>query len=98
MDMIYKRYACPLPILEQMIQVDRLAEFVAEFVSISNEEVRDQTLWEFYLHHEMLSESFEEFRNRCVPSKEEKQPAANLEATVNHSKQMLDDFRPDDEQ
>lgn len=81
--------------LEQMMQMGRLEEFVDEFVNIHNEETKDQSLWELYLHHTFLSETYDDFKRKCIVPTFEKQPKGNLEATVKESFNILDDFVPD---
>lgn len=95
MDMLFKRYACPFLMLEQMMQMGRLEEFVDEFVKIHNEEMTDQSMWELYLHHTFLSESFDDFKRKCNVPTFRKQPKGNLEATVKESKNILDGFMPE---
>lgn len=96
MDMLFKRYACPFPFLDQILQVGRFHEFVDEFVKIHNEETKDQSIWDLYLHHAFLSESYDDFKRKCIVPTVQEQPKGNLEATVKSSKSILDDFVPDD--
>ena len=73
-------------LLQQVLETKELAVFVNELLTIKNEE----NMWEFYLHR-VFDKSFEEFLddNRVVEV-----PEANLEATVKHSFEMLNNFQP----
>lgn len=50
MDLLHKRYASPFSFMGAMMQSGRFSEFVDEIVQTHNEEHREKTLWEFYLH------------------------------------------------
>ena len=76
-----------------MLQSDRLDEFVTTLINEENE----QKLWELYLHHGWLNKSFEDFKNDVlVPSsnKSNKTNEKEIEATINHSKEILNGFNP----
>lgn len=77
-----------------MMNVGRLVEFIEEIIKIHNEEVHDESLWELYLHSAFLSESFEQFKSRHVvnPIPHENH---NLEATIDESFNILNDFAPE---
>lgn len=93
--MLFQKYACPFPFLEQILQVGRFPEFVDEFLKMHNEDVEEKTMWELYLHSAFLTESFDAFKSRCiVPSYVEK-PKVNLEAIVKESINILDGFVPE---
>ena len=73
-------------LLQQVLDTREFAEFVTELLTIKNEE----NMWEFYLHR-VFDKSFEDFLadNRVVEV-----PETNLEATVKHSFEMLNNFQP----
>ena len=97
MDMLFVRYACPFPMLDQMIDCSRFTDFIYDFLKIRRDEIYDKTMWEMYLHHEMLHQSFEDFKKRCFVSAEEKeQREIRLGTTLKKSRQMLMDFVPED--
>ena len=50
MDLLHQRYASPFSFMGAMMQSGRFSEFVDEFVQKHNEEHKERTLWEFYLH------------------------------------------------
>ena len=76
-----------------MISTGRLDEFVNEVINIHNEEYKDKTLWDIWLHR-VFDKSFAEFsqsldeRNAEEPSEEE---VANI---VSETKNMLNGFSP----
>ena len=76
-----------------MIGVGRLDEFVNEVIDIHNEEYKDKTLWDIWLHR-VFDKSFAEFsqsletNNTAAPSEEE---VANI---VVETKNMLNGFSP----
>lgn len=65
-------------LLDQMIRVGRLTDFVNELVDFRNAEEEDKVLWEFWLH-KVYGMTFEEFRNtlkdnqnpKAAPTQEE---------------------------
>ena len=46
MDLLFRRYASPFLLLDEVIKNNRLSEFVAEVMKSENE----RQTWEFYLH------------------------------------------------
>lgn len=72
-----------------MVKAHRLAEFVDNFVQITNEEEQEKTLWEMWLH-KVFDKSYGDFRqaleckNYAAPSKDE------VVDIVRESKEMLD--------
>ena len=93
MDLLFKRYASPFSLLDIMIQSDKLDEFV---ITIINEE-NEQKLWELYLHHGWLNKSVEDFKKEVlvpVPNVSNKTTEKEIEATINHSKEILNSFKP----
>ena len=90
--MLFQRYANPLPLLDGMIKGRRFSAFVSEFVAITNEELEDKTLWEFWLHKN-FDLTYGEFLERAKRSKAEKIPSrCELETTVKESAEMLNGF------
>lgn len=97
MDLLFKRYANPFILLEQMIVADRFAEFVIEFLDMHNADTENDTLWEMYLHHPFLDKTFDEFKNQCGIKTDQSQiqEPADLEATVKESMDVLSGFIPE---
>lgn len=84
--------------LEQMIECRRFTDFIYEFLKIRRDEIYDKTMWEMYLHHELLHRSFEDFKNMCLtaPEKQERREI-RLGTTYMESRQMLMNFVPEEE-
>lgn len=95
MDMLFKRYACPFELMDQMIVSCRFMEWVNEIVCIHNEEETERIQWEFFLH-KVFDKNYEEFLTDCKMN--EQRQSANrefdFEATFNSSKNMLEGFAP----
>lgn len=92
--MLFKRYANPMIILEQMIRTQRFSEFINEFVRIQNEELEDRTQWEFWLHR-VFDKTWSQFLEVVEGnnSVDEKMPTQDeLEHTVMESKKIFSDF------
>ncbi len=58
-------------LLDQMIRMGSLADFVYDMVEFRNTEKEDRDLWEFWLHR-VYGVGFEEFRNNAKENKEHK--------------------------
>lgn len=95
MDLLFKRYASPFLLLEQMQEAHRLDEFVSSIVEIDNEE----KTWEFYLHTiYMHGKTYNEFTKPVKKQSEEKPVTqAELEATINESRKILNSFNPSED-
>ena len=93
--MLFQRYASPMVILDKMIQARRLNEFIREFVKIKNQELEDQTRWEFWLHR-VFDMTFKEFLSKTEQAAEtdEVLPDEVLQATVLESMGIINGFCP----
>jgi hypothetical protein len=91
--MLFKRYASPMVLLDQMIRGQRLHEFVCEFVNIHNTELEDQTKWEFWLH-KVFDQTFKEFLEGTSndQSQTTRPSDEDLETTVKESMEILNGF------
>lgn len=92
--MLYQRYSNPVMLLDQMLQTGQFYEFIMEFIKIRNEERDEQTAWEFYLHR-VFDKSFNEFMAETAPTPEPEATESNIEATVKHSYEMMENFHPE---
>ena len=94
MNLLFKKYASPFILLDIMLQSNRFDEFVTTFINEENE----QKLWELYLHHGWLNKSFDEFKHDVlIPVTNEstnKVTEKDIEATIKHSKEILNGFKP----
>lgn len=94
MDLLFKRYASPFVMLDQMIAVNRFTEFVDEFIDMHNKEIENDTLWDLYLHAQgFIDKPFSEWKKQLKG--EAYQEPVNLEATVGNSIEILQDFAPE---
>ncbi len=85
-----------MTILDKMILTGRLADFVREFVTIRNEEMDEQTKWEYWLH-KVFDKSFKEFLEQTERAAEETTESVSKEElteTVFASTSILNSFCP----
>lgn len=82
-------------ILDKMILTGRFTEFVREFMKIRNEELVDQTRWEYWLHR-VFDMSFADFlaKTDSTQKTEEVLPDDVLQATVQDSMGIINSFCP----
>lgn len=71
MDMLFQRYANPMVIMNGMIKARRFTEFVEEFLNLYSEDMKENVLWELWLHR-IFDKSFPDF----VKSQDDKESAA----------------------
>lgn len=93
MDLLFKKYASPFTLLDLMLTSDKLDEFVITLIDEENE----QKLWELYLHHGWLNKSFDDFKKEVigqVTDEVNNVSSKDIEATINHSKDILNGFNP----
>lgn len=93
-DLLYKRYANPLQLLDIMIQTHRLSEFVDTFIEKYNEEEKEKVMWEIWLHrvHDKTYSEFVEIvdgSNQAMPTAEE------IVTIVDDTVSILDGFQPE---
>lgn len=92
MDLLFKRYASPFLLLDEIILTDKLTEFVSHIVDETNNEQE----WEFFLH-KVFDKSFREFKESlrtterpCEMSK------SDIETTIKDSLDITQNFIPDE--
>ena len=83
-------------LLEQMLQAGRLAEFIDELGQLMWQEKADKQRWDFWLHR-VDNMSFEEYVQMCEESLKQKESSEknDIEATVKHSYEMIENFHPE---
>ena len=93
--MLFQRYASPMIILDRMIQTGRFLEFVCEFIRLRNEELEDQTKWEFYLHKvfDMTYQDYLAQAGGTAETGDDMTPDA-LQSTVKESMGIINSFCP----
>lgn len=89
MDLLFRRYASPFLLLDEVIKNNRLSEFVTEVMKSENE----RQTWEFYLH-KVFDKSYSDFKESLGTVESTKPPEADLEATVKSSENILNNFKP----
>ena len=91
MDLLFTRYASPFVLLDGLILTNSLNNFVNDFFNLINEERKEKSQWEFFLH-KVYDKSWNEFVNDIETS--ENQTPIDLGATLVKSKNMLSNFTP----
>ena len=94
MDLLFKRYASPFVLLDNLILTNSLNNFVNDFFDFVIEEQKEKTEWEFFLH-KVYDKSWSEFINDIKQS--ENQEPIDLGATFVKSKNILKNFTPEGE-
>lgn len=93
--MLFRRYASPFLLLDEMIRTGELFEFVMYMVGQINEEQE----WDFFLH-KVFDKSFEEFKSEvkaCVETQTVKMSESEIETTLKESRDILTNFIPEAE-
>lgn len=96
MDLLFKRYASPFVYLDSVICTERFAEFVDEFLTITNAEREEKSTWEFYLHKTFgFDGSYNDFVEQIKTDKQNQNlSAVTIETTVKDALNILDNFTP----
>lgn len=94
MDLLFSKYASPFLFVDGMIQTGRFSEFVIEFIEIDNEKRQEEQMWQLYLH-KVFNKSYNEFKE-SLDGTNEKMSESQLETTVQESKNLLDNFIPEE--
>lgn len=90
MDLLFKRYASPFLLIDNLITTKRFLEFVLEFVNIAN----DADIYDVWLHR-VYDKNYPEFKEEVLRNSEiinvENQ---DIETTINESMNTLNNFKP----
>lgn len=94
MDLLFKRYASPYVLCDQMIFAGNFLSFVQNLEEVTNEE----KLWDFYLHKVLGDQSFEEFKGALGDKQKNlaKMSDFEIETTVENSFDIVNGFIPDE--
>jgi len=82
-----------MSLMNGMLQSGHLDDFIVELVNLHNEEYKEKTLWDIWLHR-VFDKSYSDFveglegQSKAAPTKEE---AASI---VSESQNILGDFKP----
>ena len=94
MDLLFQRYANPIPFVDGMIRTCRFYEFVVDFLKTVNKEKEDQLDWEFFLH-KVWEGSFKDFKNDINTNKQNQAMSDQaMETTIKESMKILKNFNP----
>ena len=91
MDLLFKRYASPFLLLDQLILTNALNSFIDDLFKFMGEENQEQTKWEFFLH-KIYDKSWKEFCNEIEVSNVENN--VDIGGTLIKSKNILTNFTP----
>lgn len=87
MDLLFKRYASPFLLIEQMIAINNFSDFVTKLLNLNDEDI----LWEFFLHKYMGEQSYSEWKE-SLESREVS--AEEAEEIISNSFDILNSFEP----
>lgn len=88
MDMLFKRYACPFPMLDETIASCRLHEFICHLISTINQENKEKVQWDFYLH-KVFDKSYEKYLESIEPLPDLEETPANLEEQIKETMEIF---------
>ena len=91
MDLLFKRYASPFLLIDQLILTNGLDKFIDDLFKFMGGEKQEQTKWEFFLH-KIYDKSWKEFCNEIEVSNVENN--VNIGETLIKSKNILTNFTP----
>ena len=92
MDLLFKRYASPFILIDNLILIGSSSSFVDDFINFINKEKEEQINWEFFLH-KVFDKSWKKFCEEVSQPIDDKE--IDLGATVKKSKDMLNNFTPE---
>ena len=92
MDLLFKRYASPFLLVDQMIQVRQFSEFVSQLHEMDS----DDGLWQFFLH-KVDGLSFDEWKSKLSDNQSGTQMSNNeIETTIIDACNVIKHFIPND--
>lgn len=94
MDLLFKRYASPFVLLDNLILIGSSSSFIDDLINLTNKEKEEQVQWEFFLH-KVFDKSWKEFCDEVNQPIDDKE--INLGATLLKSKNILNNFTPEGE-
>ena len=94
MDQLFKRYADPFLLINNLIQTSSFSNFIDDMFNFIYEEMEEKTQWEFFLH-KIFNETWGDFHDRI--KSEENSKTVDVGATLKNSREMLINFTTEDE-
>ena len=91
MDLLFKRYASPFLLIDQLILTNSLDKFIDDLFKFMGEEKQEQTKWECFLR-KIYGRSWKEFCNEIEVSNVENN--VDIGETLIKSKNILTNFTP----
>lgn len=88
MDLLFKRYASPYLLVDEMLEIGQFSDFISEVIRMKDEDEQ----WEFFLH-KVINQSFAEFRD-SITMTNNKVTQSEIETTINDSYTILKNFEP----
>ncbi len=90
MDLLFKRYANPFLLLDNLIATGRFLEFILELIDIQNEE----KIYDVWLH-KVFDKGFDAFKEAVMENNQiVNVDNQNVETTINESFDILNNFNP----
>ena len=94
MDLLFKRYASPFVLLDNLIATASLSNFIDDFFKFIGEEKQEETKWQFFLH-KVFDKSWKDFCEEITSV--DKAEKVDVGATIKKSHDMLNNFTPEGE-
>ena len=89
MDLLFKRYASPFLLVDQMLLTGQFSEFVTELFDYDT----DDRLWNIFLH-KIEGQSFNDWKASLGQEQDLMMTKNEVETTVNDSFDILNGFEP----
>lgn len=89
MDLLFKRYASPFLLVDQMLLTGQFSEFVTELFEYDT----DDRLWNIFLH-KIEGQSFNDWKASLGQGQDLMMTKNEIETTVNDSFDILNGFEP----
>ena len=89
MDLLFKRYASPFLLIDNLITAKRFLEFILEFIDIVN----DADIYDLWLHR-IYDKSYPEFKKEILDCRTDDIVDQDVETTINESMNILNNFKP----
>lgn len=92
--MLYQRYSNPIDLMQQMLQVGQLYEFVSRVVKIRNETQVEEMRWQFWLH-KVFDTEWEDYLFHCESVDTPEATMNDIETTIKDNFEMMENFHPE---
>ncbi len=89
MDLLFKRYASPFLLVDQMLLTGQFSTFVTEIFDFDS----DERLWNIFLH-KVEGQSFNEWKASIGQESKQGMTKNEIETTINDSFNILNGFEP----